>query len=57
MEAVNEEEDFVHFETLLEKLEDKLTSVKCINDKIHWLTNAADTPKELVEAEECTLDV
>jgi len=35
----------------------KGTSIQCINENILLLTNAADTPEPMVEAEEYTLDV
>ena len=56
IEAANED-DLVHLETLLDKLEEKVTSLKIINEKILSLTDAVNIAEEIVEREEYIVDV
>jgi len=56
IEAANED-DLVHLETLLDKLEEKVTSLKIINEKILSLTDAVNIAEEIAEREEYIVDV
>ena len=57
LEEAKEEDDHENIETFIVKVEEKLAILHNINEKILSLTDAADTPEEIVEIEEYAVDV
>jgi len=57
LEEGKEEDYLENIDTFIEKVEEKVAILQNINEKILSLTDAADTPEEIVEIEEYTVDV
>jgi len=57
LEEAKEEEDLENIETFIEKVKEKVAILQNVNENVLSPTDAADTPEEIVEIEEYTLDV
>ncbi|KAH3888333.1 hypothetical protein DPMN_012365 [Dreissena polymorpha] len=57
IEEASDEVDDIHFQALIEKLEEKVACLRVYNENILSLTDADATPEEMVEADEYTFDV